>query len=171
MRKTTLALICGALLISGSASAEDVEQKLGMRSHPQNYGPAGCGLGSLIFEPDSGFTQIFAATTNGTSGNQTFGITTGTSNCDDTAGGSASAKAFIQTNRTALAKDIARGRGETIANLSELAGCKDDKAAGRALQRNFKRIFPGASVSDGQVSESVVTVLKEDKTLACGNLA
>ena len=44
------------------------------------YGPAGCGLGSMIFDPDSGFTQIFAATTNGTSGNQTFGISTGTSN-------------------------------------------------------------------------------------------
>ena len=72
MRKTTSKFVCllglGLFLTSASAMAD-------------GYGPAGCGLGSMIFEPDSGFTQVFAATTNGTSGNQTFGITSGTSNC------------------------------------------------------------------------------------------
>jgi len=43
----------------------------------------GCGLGSVIFKgQDALLFQILAVTTNGTSGNQTFGITTGTLNCD-----------------------------------------------------------------------------------------
>jgi hypothetical protein len=134
------------------------------------YGPAGCGLGSLIFEPNSGFTQVLAATTNGFSGNQTFGITSGTSNCAGTAGGTAGAKAFVETNRVALAKDIARGQGETIVSLSKLAGCQNAQAVGVSLQRSFQQIFPDASVSDQQVSQSVVEALTKDAALMCGNL-
>ncbi|MEN0057326.1 MAG: DUF3015 family protein, partial [Bdellovibrio sp.] len=46
------------------------------------YGTAGCGLGSLVFGNEKGPVQIVAATLNGT-GVQTFGITTGTSNCGE----------------------------------------------------------------------------------------
>ncbi len=134
------------------------------------YGSAGCGLGSLLFEPSTGFTQVLAATTNGTSGNQTFGITSGTSNCDSGPGSSASAKAFVQTNRSAMAKDIARGKGETISNLSALAGCRDSVAVGSKLQREFKTIFPNASVTDAQVSDKVVSVLQSEQSLSCSNL-
>jgi hypothetical protein len=134
------------------------------------YGSAGCGLGSLLFEPSTGFTQVLAATTNGTSGNQTFGITSGTSNCDSGPGSSASAKAFVQTNRSAMAKDIARGKGETISNLSALAGCRDSVAVGSKLQREFKTIFPTAGVTDAQVSDKVVSVLKSEQSLSCSNL-
>src|SRR5512139_1907858 len=43
----------------------------------------GCGLGYMIFKGQEGLaSQTCAATTNGTFGNQTFGITTGTSECD-----------------------------------------------------------------------------------------
>ena len=134
------------------------------------YGSAGCGLGSLLFEPSTGFTQVLAATTNGTSGNQTFGITSGTSNCDSGPGSSASAKAFVQTNRSAMAKDIARGKGETISNLSARAGCRDSVAVGSKLQREFKTIFPSAGVTDAQVSDKVVSVLKSEQSLSCSNL-
>lgn len=133
------------------------------------YGPAGCGLGSLIFSPDSGWTQIFAATTNGSSGNQTFGITSGTSNCD-TGPGNATAKNYVEANRTQLAKDISRGKGATLSGLSELAGCSDSKAVGSKLRRNFKRIFPSARVESAAVSESVVELLKSDEALSCSNL-
>ncbi len=136
----------------------------------RSYGPAGCGLGSLIFEPNSGFTQIFAATTNGTFGNQTFGITSGTSNCAGGSGGSASAKAFVETNRAALARDIARGQGETIDGLSRLAGCRASGAVGSSLQRRFDQIFTDASASDSQVSENVIQALRSDAALACGAL-
>ncbi len=44
------------------------------------YGVAGCGLGSMVFGNQEGGIQVIAATLNGT-GIQTFGITSGTSNC------------------------------------------------------------------------------------------
>jgi len=134
------------------------------------YGTAGCGLGSLAFGNQKGAIQILAATTNSLFGTQTFGITTGTSNCADTSGGSASAKAFIETNREALAKDIARGQGETVKNLATLAGCSDSAAVGAKLQKNFSSIFPDASVKSEQVSESILSALKDDKALACCKL-
>ncbi len=54
---------------------------LALSAHAAPYGEAGCGLGSMIFGDSPGFVQVLAATTNGCSGSQTFGITTGTSNC------------------------------------------------------------------------------------------
>jgi hypothetical protein len=139
-------------------------------SGADKYGPAGCGLGSLIFEPNSGFTQVLAATTNGTFGSQTFGISSGTSNCEGNGGGKASAKAFVETNRVALAKDIARGQGETIDSLAKLAGCQHPQAVGATLQRSFGRIFPSAAVTDGEVSQSVVETLAGDSALMCRKL-
>ena len=194
MRNIVKLLGAGLLLVAFNAAAEDapeaagepnaaekakdsvqgVAQDAGVKgSEPAGaakYGPAGCGLGSLIFDANSGFTQIFAATTNGTSGNQTFGISSGTSNCDTGAGNKQSARAFVQTNRAALAKDIARGRGETISNLSALAGCSNSKAVGVKLQRNFRSIFSSAKATDTQVSDSVVNVLSSDAALSCSNL-
>ena len=135
-----------------------------------NYGMAGCGLGSIVFGNKPGFIQILAATTNGTFASQTFGITTGTSNCTDTGGGAPSAAAFIQTNREALAKDISRGNGETIKNLATLSGCQDPNAVGATLQKNFKVIFPTADISNTQVSTNVITVLKSETSLSCTRL-
>ncbi|MDD9936237.1 MAG: DUF3015 domain-containing protein [Myxococcales bacterium] len=136
-------------------------------AHADGYGTAGCGLGSILFGDDPGIIQVLAATTNGTFGNQTFAITSGTSNCADSGGGSASAKAFIEANRESLSKDIARGQGETITNLSALAGCADEAAVGTTLQKNFSEIFPEASVNDTQVSESVLQTLKSNTALSC----
>jgi hypothetical protein len=151
----------GAAKEAGMAGASD--------GGAAKYGPAGCGLGSLIFSPNSGWTQIFAATTNGSSGNQTFGITSGTSNCD-TGAGNATAKNYVEANRTQLAKDISRGKGATLSGLSELAGCADSKAVGNKLRKNFKRIFPNAKVESAAVSESVVGLLQADEGLSCSNL-
>jgi hypothetical protein len=135
-----------------------------------SYGAAGCGLGSMVFGNKPGMVQILAATTNGTFASQTFGITSGTSNCTDAGGGTASAAAFIESNRDALAKDISRGSGETIKNLSTLSGCTDPAAVGSVLQRNFKAIFPAADATNVQVSGAVVNVLRSEKSLACSKL-
>lgn len=196
MRKWNLVLTLGLLLGAANAFAEepagakaegaveDAHEAVKEETQPAaeaagvkgnesggaaKYGPAGCGLGSLIFDADSGWTQIFAATTNGTSGNQTFGITSGTSNCD-TGPKKQSAKNFVTANRVALAKDISRGKGETLTSLTELAGCKNTQAVGKKLRTNFKQIFRTSSVTDEAVGESVVGVLKSDATLSCSNL-
>jgi hypothetical protein len=162
MRKLILGAAVAAMALGGGAGTRTAE------AGP--YGAAGCGLGSIVFGNKPGIIQIFAATTNGIFGNQTFGITSGTSNCNDAGGGGAAAAAFIETNREALAKDISRGNGETIKNLSVLGGCADSSAVGSALQKNFKAIFPSADVTNTQVSGNVIQVLKSDKSLACERL-
>ena len=134
------------------------------------YGDAGCGLGSLAFGDKPGMIQVLAATTNGTFGTQTFGITTGTSNCGASGSGTAKAKIFIEANREALAKDISRGSGETIGTLTYITGCKDARAVGAKLQKNFTSIFPSESVSTDKVTESVLQTLKGDPSLACENI-
>src|SRR5262245_22752963 len=108
MRKSILIPVLAASLVSGSALA-DPPKPAPPPPPPAGhgtpgYGAAGCGLGSVFFGSKPGFIQVLAATTNGTSGNQTFGITSGTSNCDTGSGGSASAKVFIAANREALSK-------------------------------------------------------------------
>jgi len=149
-------LTASALLVTFSAPS----------AHAYEYASAGCGLGS-VFIRDEGFVQVFAATTNGISLNQTFGITSGTSRCGKSEHDVASAKVFIESNREALAKDISRGRGATIAGLSALARCNNPKAVGATLQRNFKHIFPRARLKDSEVSRSVLHTLKTHPELSC----
>ncbi|MBS1124604.1 MAG: hypothetical protein H6Q90_6832 [Deltaproteobacteria bacterium] len=134
------------------------------------YGAAGCGLGSIIFGAEPGFTQVFAATTNATSFSQTFGITSGTSNCASTDTGLLTAREFVESNREAFAKDVSRGSGETIASLATLSGCRSPQAVGRSLQKNFKAIFPSAKVSNTQVSAAAIQALRADKQLGCAQL-
>ncbi len=143
---------------------------LSVHAHAGKYGTAGCGLGSMLFENKEGMVQILAATTNGTFGSQTFGITSGTSNCDGTNMGEATSRVFIETNREAIAKEIAKGQGETISSLTELAGCIDPTLVGSTLQQSFTSIFPNTSVSDATVSSSIVQILAEHNELSCKNL-
>jgi hypothetical protein len=123
----------------------------------QGYGTAGCGLGSIVFGDKPGLVQVLAATTNGTSWTQTFGISSGTSNCDENADGSPrTAALFITANREAVEKDIARGSGETVVSLSQIMGCKDSAAYGRNLQSQYATIFPSAQVSTDVVVDKIM---------------
>ena len=46
-------------------------------------GGPGCGWGNMLFEGQSGLpSHLIASITNGTSGNATFGMTSGTNGCD-----------------------------------------------------------------------------------------
>lgn len=130
------------------------------------YGTAGCGLGSLIFGNERGGVQILAATTNGIFANQTFGITTGTSNCGPglLAMGT---KNFVDANRDALAKDISRGEGEAIGAITVINACKDSHAVGAALQRSFGAIFPSEKATNDEVTEAILRTLRSDESLGC----
>lgn len=126
-----------------------------------NYGMAGCGLGSMIIKED-GFMQVFAATTNGTSASQTFGITTGTSNCtkDGAVKSEKEKEAFVESAMAELTKDISKGEGEYLTTLASLYGC--DKTAttkfSSALKGNFEEI---SKANDAQSMLSTI-----DRTVA-----
>jgi hypothetical protein len=138
---------------------------LSSASFAASYGDAGCGLGSMIFHDQAGFVQIFSATTNGLSGNQTFGITSGTLNCGG-GGSSPTALQYIESNKVALANDVARGEGEAVVALSQMLGCQDSKAFGVELQKNFNNIFPSQAVEAKAVESSIKQVI-QTQALSC----
>lgn len=129
-------------------------------SFAAKYGAAGCGLGSMVFEGDqTWWKQVLAATTNGTSGTQTFGITFGTSNCDAPSPLKiTTAQAFVEANRVALANDIARGNGETIVGLSKVYGCSDAAVFAKALKSNYSSIFSSTEASSTEITHNINSV-------------
>lgn len=155
------AVAIAAFLIAGSALA----QGGGIRGTGR-YGTAGCGLGSLAFGDQPGAIQVVAAFLNYT-GIQTFGITTGTSNCGPGLFAMGT-KNFVEANREALAKDISRGQGEAIGALTVINQCKDSSQVGAALQRNFGKIFPTESASNDDVTKAILDTLQGDQSLGCG---
>ncbi len=136
-------------------------------SFAKMYGEAGCGLGSIVMGKDG--NQVLGATTNGTSGTQTFGISSGTSNCiDDGAMKSAMAvPAFIEVNKIALAKDAARGEGETLAGLAQLMGC-NSKNLGSTLKSNYNKIFVDSHMQPSIIENSINNTVQSNKSAACG---
>ncbi len=112
----------------------------------------GCGWGSAVFNGQKGVApQVLAATTNGTSGNQTFGITFGTSGCtqDGVVSSSWKISMFIDGSRVALARDAAAGQGENLDALASVMGVKaDDRAAfAAAIKSNFGTVFANDNVA------------------------
>jgi hypothetical protein len=165
----TFAIAVAGLLFATSAAAESktVRQTSNAIQGTGRYGAAGCGLGSMAFGDQPGAVQIFAATTNGLFGTQTFGITTGTSNCGPGLFAMGT-KNFVEANREALAKDISRGQGEAIGALTVINACADSSKVGSALQKNFKAIFPSEDASNEQVTKAILDTLHGDKALGCG---
>ncbi len=146
---------------SMSETTEKSESAPMSSSGGYSYGTAGCGLGSIVFGDKPGFMQVVAATLNGT-GYQTFGITTGTSNCGS--GGKSSAYEFIKANKVALASEISRGQGEAIESLSKILDCSDSKAVGSVLQKNFINIYPNEMVTAEQVGGAIFEALKNQSS-------
>lgn len=118
----------------------------------------GCGLGSLIIKNQNTVVlQVLAATTNGTSGNQTFGITSGTSNCDKPSNFVSNDKLnkFVSENMDELAMDISSGQGETLTTVAKLMNVEDTKAFSSKLQSNFTNIYTSENVTSANVIDSI----------------
>lgn len=145
----------------------------GVAHAKEQYGEAGCGLGAVVLGDSEGAIQILAATLNGISFNQTFGILTGTLECGGPAlkGVRKNAQIYIEGNREVLARDIARGQGDTIVGLSAIAGCQDSARVGTLLQQRYETIFPTDRVASDQVTDAILETLKSDSQLQCQQLS
>mgnify|MGYP000388443053 FL=1 len=135
------------------------------------HGPAGCGLGTeVIFKQANEWHEhVLAATTNGTSSNQTFGMTSGTLGCRDANGPLASGvDLFIDNNLEQIAAESSTGEGETISALSELIGvdASDEVAFKNALKTNFDQIFISVDTTSNDVYSALVDMMSNDTTLA-----
>jgi hypothetical protein len=129
-----------------------------------------CGWGAKLFDGQSGVVpQVLAVTTNGTSGNQTFGITTGTSGCtqDGVVKSSWKTAMFIDGNKDRLARDMSIGNGETLDSLAHLIGVREEDRAtfNRVVQANVSMIFPSGSTTGDSVV-ALKQVLRSDRELS-----
>jgi hypothetical protein len=128
-------------------------------------GDAGCGLGSMIFSENKKGHQILAATTNGTVGSQTFGISTGTSNC--------SAQGFVvnekqiqhfaEANQADLTREMSQGQGEKLAVLAALYGC-DTNEFSQMTQAKYGDIVTSANLS---ATDMVQNINKQELVKSC----
>ena len=151
------ALVLSLVSFSGSAFAA-------------GYADAGCGLGSLIFGNEKGAVQVLAATTNGTFGSQTFGITTGTSNCNP-AGLVKLEKEreeFAEKNYTTLVKEMAMGEGENLDTLAGLYGCSQNSHSdfGSLVQENFTTIVKDQNTSAKDMLSSLENQISGHRILS-----
>ena len=152
MKKVLLGLVL-SVIATGSAFAGQAQTNVG------------CGLGTLLWEnkaDNSILFQVLQATTNGTSGSQTFGLTSGTSNCQKPSKIVQNEKLinFVQANMDNLAQDIAMGKGESLDTFAEMLGVApgQNAAFNAKLQANFGKIFTSENVVLAEVIDNAVTV-------------
>ncbi len=125
----------------------------------------GCGLGTMLFKnnaDNSSLLQAFQATTNGSFGTQTFGISSGTSECGQPSKFVKNDRLneFMVANMDNLAKEIAMGKGETLEAFAELLQIPAEKRPEfyQKLQANFAKIFTSEDVQFAKVADNVATV-------------
>jgi hypothetical protein len=153
-------LILGAALL-GSA----------LTVHAEAPGGPGCGWGNMLLQGQSGLAMhILAITTNGTSGNGTFGMTSGTNGCSTDGKLTYGGKSMIGMSAIMdeFVADAASGEGEALNAVAVSMGIeRTDRAVfAQAVHSNFNTIFPSADVTAEQVMAAIIEVMKADARLA-----
>ncbi len=130
----------------------------------------GCGPGTQIWQGNSGVApKVLGATTNGSFGLQTFGITFGTLGCNQ--GGTVTADARLQHfaagNLDRLAEDMSRGEGEALETFALLMGIEDTHrpAFYRFTQAHFAEIFASEELTEVEAIASLTALMARDETL------
>ena len=151
-------IITGLALLSASSVA--------MAEAP---GGPDCGWGNLLFEGQSGLGPHFIASiTNGTSGNNTFGMTTGTNGCSTSGTLTYGGKSLIGSIMGEFTEDVARGEGDALDAVAVVYGIEkeDREAFSQLLHTNFNTIFPNENVTAAEVNASIDDLLRNDARLA-----
>jgi len=146
-------LIAGVILLGASSMA---------------FAQPGCGLGAMVWKGQSGIApHVLAATTNGTFGNQTFGMTTGTLGCQTNESVQSMAM-YMDSNIDKVARDMSRGSGENLDTMAVLLGVDeaDRDTFRKVLQENFATIFPSSDTTSGQAVDAIVALLEKNESLS-----
>ncbi|MCC5847863.1 MAG: DUF3015 family protein [Verrucomicrobia bacterium] len=124
----------------------------------------GCGLGSMALGDETGLvSHVVAVTLNGISGNQTFGVSSGTLDCDQstTLVSTRDVEVFVADNLDHIAIEAANGEGAYLAALADLLQIEVDQRDNfyLSLQLNFNRIFTGENSTAANVTRSIVQLI------------
>ena len=126
-----------------------VTSLLGMSATAMAEAPGGpsCGWGNMLMDGQSGLgSHIIASITNGSTGNATFGMTTGTNGCSANGKLTYGGKSLIGAVMDEFGEDVARGDGEALTAVAVSMGiAEDDRAIFKSVMHdNFSALFPSA---------------------------
>jgi hypothetical protein len=129
---------------------------------------AGCGFGGMLIKDNKILPQIGAWFLNGISGNQTFAMTSGTSDCKNALSAQAEQTQFVENNYGNLAKEMAIGEGENLSALAGLMGCSTDQTEHFAVftKDNYNTIFKNEQNTPSEMLASLKEGLSGDPVLA-----
>jgi DUF3015 family protein len=141
-------------------------------ANPDN-GP-GCGLGKLAWTDYGGPKQIgpqvMMATTNGTFGSQTFGISSGTSGCtnDGIVMKNKHINMMASSTFEDLAQEMAQGQGEHLASLATLLGVpeEDQPEFFTLVQEQHKTLFPSGQATPLTMLQALQAAMAKHPVLA-----
>lgn len=137
---------------------------------------AGCGLGKVIFEGQSGWlSHTTALTTNGLGtgtgiDTQTVGMTVGTLGCDTNKAVDArdvEREVFVAVNLDNLSQDMAVGAGEHLYSLASLMGCEAATAEFAQMTReHYSALMEQADQSGTALISGLRQQISADPALA-----
>ncbi|MFC2970610.1 DUF3015 domain-containing protein [Azotobacter bryophylli] len=159
------ALALGLLCTTGMAAVAAT------REGDTGTGGGGCGWGNMVWEGKHGLPPyLLASTTNMTSGNATFGMTSGTNGCDTSKTIRYGGKSWLNLAGMldSIAEDMAQGQGEALDAYATLLGVEQvDRAHfARVTHDNFGRIFSRQDVTGEEVLDATLQVMRQDPRLA-----
>lgn len=161
---TKLILIISFLISSLGLAKVQNEGLKGQLKGTGDYGFAGCGFGSMMFEPKE--YQLVAMTSNHITSSQAFGILSGTSNCVDTLPANLNhaerLPEFIESNKEKLSSEAAKGHGETINTLSTIMDCKPQEV-GTTLKENYKTIFVDTRMESASIEAKLHSLIDDNQ--------
>ena len=136
-----------------------------------NHPMAGCGLGYLLIsnKDNDKVTQIIGATTNGTFGSQTFGISSGTSGCTEDGAVKVvkATEVYAEVNLQSLRQQMATGQGEYVTTLARMIGASEATQPQMVafMQKNYSELFPKADTSSTEMLQTLSEKLSEHPEL------
>ncbi|BCA55073.1 Orotate phosphoribosyltransferase [Nitrospira sp. KM1] len=169
MRRKLLILSAAALLIGAQAGVV-------FAANPDT-GP-GCGLGKLAFadfkHQKNIAPQVLMATTNGTFGSGTFGISSGTSGCtnDGQVWADSQTTMFALLNFENLTQEMAQGGGEHLASLATLMDVPAEQhpAFFAMAQERYLYLVQAGETSSSALVKSLNDAIAKSPVLAQASL-
>ncbi len=128
-----------------------------------------CGWGNLLFEGKSGLPyHLLASIVNGTSGNATFGMTSGTNGCEVDGDLTYGGESMISAVMDEFSEDVARGEGEALNAVAVTlnVGLQDRAHFAAVMHQHFTQLFPNAGVTAAEVTSQVLAIMQADARLA-----
>ena len=132
-------------------------------------GDGGCGWGNALFKGSTGTaTHVVAGITNAISGNNTFGMTTGTNGCTTTGKLGYGGQSVVSSIMDEFSEDVARGEGDALDTVSVVYGvdAQDRDTFAKVMHENFSTLFPSEDVTAEEMMASIEEIMRADATLS-----